>query len=201
MIALLAINDDAAQQKPPLHAVRSGTLSVLCAPAAEHEVTPEALWRHEELLEELMEERAILPVRYGTLVADDAAAARAVAERHDELAAGLERVRGAVELALRVESNGAEPDPEAGSGRDYLRAKTARMDTARRLYERLAALARDSEMQPGRELLRAAYLVDRDAVAGFVALVQQLQREHPELGLLCTGPWPPFSFAEGERES
>ena len=200
MIALLAITDDAAPPTPPLHAVRSGGLSVLCAPALEHDVTPEALWRHEELLEELMAERAILPVRYGTLVADDAAAERAVAERHEEFAAGLERVRGAVELALRVESTELESAGEAASGREYLRAKGARMETARRLHERLAELARESEMQPGRELLRAAYLVDRGAVAEFVARVGLLQREHPELGLLCTGPWPPFSFAEGARE-
>ena len=200
MIALLAITDDAAPPPPPVRAVRSGGLSALCAPAVEHEVTPDALWRHEELLEELMRERAILPVRYGTLVEDDDAAARAVAERRDEFAQGLERVRGAVELALRVEQR--EPEPPAAdvvSGRDYLRAKAARMRTARRLHERFAALARAGEVQPGRELLRAAYLVDRDAVAGFVALVERVGREHTELALLCTGPWPPYSFAEGER--
>jgi hypothetical protein len=133
-------------------------------------------------------------------VEDDAAAARAVAERRDEFARRLDRVRGAVELALRVEPREREPEPPAAtSGGDYLRAKAARMRTAGRLHERFAALARASDVQPGRELLRAAYLVDRDAVAGFVALVQLVGREHPELALLCTGPWPPYSFAEGER--
>jgi hypothetical protein len=191
---MIAITDDAAAPRPPLRAVRSGGLSALCAEAVEHEVTPEALWRHDALLEELMEERAILPVRYGTLVADDAAAERALAERRDELAAGLERVRGAVELALRVEER--RPGPAGATGRDYLRAKAARMETARSLHAQLAELARADDKQPGRELLRAAYLVDRDAVADFVARVQRLQREHPELALLCTGPWPPYSFAE-----
>jgi hypothetical protein len=52
-------------------------------------------------------------------------------------------------------------------------------------------------IQSGWELLRAAYLVDRDAVGGFTARVDALQREHPELAVLCTGPWPPYSFAEG----
>ena len=195
MIALLAITDDPSPPRPPLHAVRNGTLSALCAPAVEQEVTADALWRHDAVLEELMEQRAILPVRYGTLVADDEAAERAVAERHDEFVAGLERVRGAVELALRVELT--EPAGDPANGLEYLRLKVARMGTARLLHERLAALARASAQQPGRELLRAAYLVDREAVADFVALVERLQRDHPELGLLCTGPWPPYSFAEG----
>ena len=48
---------------------------------------------------------------------------------------------------------------------------------------------------PGPELLRAAYLVDRADVDGFVAVVRELQREHDSLSVLCTGPWPPYSFA------
>ena len=47
-----------------------------------------------------------------------------------------------------------------------------------------------------RDLLRAAYLVDRDGSAGFAAAVATHQRAHPHLRLLCTGPWPPYSFAE-----
>ena len=51
-------------------------------------------------------------------------------------------------------------------------------------------------MQPGPELLRAAYLVDREAVEGFVGLVRRLQAAHEDLRILCTGPWPPYSFAQ-----
>jgi hypothetical protein len=200
VIELLAITDDPTPPRAPLRAVRGGGLSVLCAPAEQRELTAEALWRHEALLEELMEERDLLPVRFGTLVADEQAAARALSERSEELAAGLDRVRGAVELALRVEPREREPLPAAPSGREYLRSKLARMESARRLHEPLAAVARDSDVQRGPELLRAAYLVDRDAVEEFVALVRRLQREHTELALLCTGPWPPYSFADGGRE-
>ena len=65
-------------------------------------------------------------MRFGTLVADEEAAARAVAEGSEELLAGLERVRGAVELALRV--NPTEEEPRGASrdrAHDYLRAKLA----------------------------------------------------------------------------
>jgi hypothetical protein len=58
-----------------------------------------------------------------------------------------------------------------------------------------------SVLQTRRELLRAAYLVDRGAVGEFVARVRQLQRAHEELALVCTGPWPPFSFAQGAPEA
>jgi hypothetical protein len=198
MIELLAITDDATPLEPPLVAVRSGGLSALCAPAEETTVTADTLWRREEVLEALMEDRDLLPVRFGTLVADEAAAARALADRRSELEAGLERVRGAVELSLRVHAPepADAPPPDAASGSEYMRAKATRTQAAARLHEPLAALARASALRPAPELLRAAYLVDREAVEPFVARVRELQDEHPALSLLCTGPWPPYSFAE-----
>jgi hypothetical protein len=196
VIELYAITDDPAPPQPPLLAVSCNGLTALCAPASEQlATTPDALWRREELVEALMADRDLLPVRFGTLVEDEEAAARAVADRHDELLASLDRVRGAVELALRVQDQ--EPSgPEGPSGRDYLQAKVGQLETARVVHEPLAELARDSVVASGPELLRAAYLVDREAVPDFVAAVKRLQDEHSRLALLCTGPWPPYSFAE-----
>jgi hypothetical protein len=63
----------------------------------------------------------------------------------------------------------------------------------------LAVLARAHVRRPPRppaEALRAAYLVERGAVRGFTRLVARLDERHPELRLLCTGPWPPYSFVQ-----
>jgi Gas vesicle synthesis protein GvpL/GvpF len=197
VIELYAITDDPSPPDPPLRAVRSDGLTVLCAPAERREMTAEVLWRHEEVVESLMHERDLLPMRFGTLVEDDEAAVRALDERREELKASLERVRGAVELAVRAEPARDRENPPAGpSGTEYMRAKAHRTEAARLLHEPLAFLARESITQPGPELLRAAYLVDRDAVEGFVGLVRRLQETHEDLRILCTGPWPPYSFAQ-----
>jgi hypothetical protein len=45
-------------------------------------------------------------------------------------------------------------------------------------------------------VLRAAYLIDRDAQRTFADRVADLQAANPELRLLCTGPWPPYSFVD-----
>lgn len=180
MIELLAITDDPAPLRPPLRLVPAGEVGVVVAPAAEEEADAEALWQRESLLEELMRERALLPVRYGTRVEDDAAVAAAVAPRAGELAAALERVRGAVEVSVRAVPAG-DPDPGA----------------AEAVHERLAAMAREHARHEGPELLRAAYLVENAEVDGFVAAVRALQHEHAGLSILCTGPWPPYSFTEG----
>jgi Gas vesicle synthesis protein GvpL/GvpF len=210
VIELYAITDNPG---PPLPDVASLTLvkvdglAAVCTPAEEAEVSAETLWRHEEVVEALMADRDLLPVRYGTRLEDEGAVARAVEERRDELAAALDRVRGAVELSVRVMAAAAAPPsapsaPPASSGAEYLRQR-ARADAshdraAGALHEPLAALSRESaEARPRPpELFRAAYLVERDAVASFAAEVARLQTAHPGLSILCTGPWPPYSFAE-----
>jgi hypothetical protein len=197
VIELYAITDDPAPPAPPLRAVQSDGLTALCAPAEQRELTAEVLWEHEAVVESLMEERDLLPMRFGTLVEDDEAAVRALEERREELRSSLDRVRGAVELAVRVEASAPnEPTPNGTTGAEYIRAKTHRTEAARLLHEPLAFLAREGVVQPGPEVLRAAYLVDREAVESFVGLVRRLQETHEGLQVLCTGPWPPYSFAQ-----
>jgi hypothetical protein len=198
VIELYAITDDPTPPDPPLRAVRCDGLTALCAPAEprQGEPTPDALWHHEEVVEALMEDRDLLPVRFGTLVSDEDAAARAVTERREELAASLDRVRGAVELAVRVHARRDDEAPVAATGIEYMQAKARREEEARLLHEPLDFVARRSVVLPGPELLRAAYLVDRDAVDSFVALVRRLEESHAHLDMVCTGPWPPYSFAE-----
>jgi hypothetical protein len=43
-------------------------------------------------------------------------------------------------------------------------------------------------------VLRNAYLVERRVVPRFRAVVERLQLAHPEVAILCTGPWPAYSF-------
>jgi hypothetical protein len=197
VIELLAVTDDAKPPPAPLHAVRRNGLSIVWTESrAVVEPTVDDLWRHSALLERLMEDRDMLPVRYGTVVRDEDDAARVLDDRRDELVAGLERVRGAVELAVRVRGDAGEP--EGDTGRDYLAARARPARAAAEINHALSALAREGIVQPSGDLLRVAYLVDRGDVDAFVALVRRLQDEHEELALVCTGPWPPFSFTDAE---
>jgi hypothetical protein len=207
VIELYAITDAGGPPLPtgsPLRVLPDGELAIVYGPAADGEVCAEALWRHEDVVESLMEQRELLPFRYGSRCEDETAAARVVAERRSELAAALEQVRGAVELALRVIApQSAAPTPAADDGAGYVAARTRAADDARAvadaIHEPLAALARDSRRRPGEgavEPLRAAYLVDRERVREVVDAVARLQARHPDLRLLCTGPWPPYSFAQ-----
>jgi hypothetical protein len=192
-------------ESTPLRRVAAGGLAAICGPGDGGEVTPEHLWRHEQVVESLMQDRDLLPVRYGTQVPDEAAAAQALTTRHQQLCDALEFVRGAVELAVRVlgttrRSAGRE---EPSSGRAYLRglvATAAAGDAATKaVHEPLARLARSHVLRPvprPGELLVGAYLVARGDVDRFAAEVAALERATPALTVTCTGPWPPYSFVE-----
>jgi gas vesicle protein GvpL/GvpF len=177
------------------------------------------LWRHERVTEALMADRGVLPVRFGTTVADEAALAAMLTDRAAEFRSLLELVRGRVEIGVRAlwtppadapADEGAAPPDEAeagGPGRAYLlgalRATHAGAHLADTLHASLAEHAvgarRRARATP-RLLLSGAYLVERDGVDAFLAAADDAARAHPGIELLCTGPWPPHSFATGAPE-
>jgi len=172
------------------------------------EATETSILRHARVVEELTRTGgAVLPARFGLAFPDEVGLRRAVHENAGNLRAGLNRVRGCVELGLRVLAPEAEAQPVAtGSGGDYLRARlretTARDRLAREVDDALAGLARDrvrSAPPSGEVLLTAAYLVPEGSVEEFRRALRKLEWSHPELDLVCTGPWPPYSFAGGPK--
>jgi Gas vesicle synthesis protein GvpL/GvpF len=194
----------------PLDGVREGDL---LAVVSRHDDQPgepalDALWVHERVVERIMAERAVLPMRFGTCLDDGDALRQVLAARGQEFLAALQRVRGRVEVSVRAmqppgEQDG-EPAPVATSGREYLEAKLRDGRDARSLHDPLASLAVEVDRRPSRapdELLRASYLVDTAALARFRGAVEHLQRTHPSVAILCTGPWPPYSFVAAPTPS
>lgn len=181
------------------------------------QVSEEDLWAHEKVVEELMDRASVLPMRFDGTVADEVALRRILGQRREEFEALLAAVRGAVELGVRaqlaeereeeevLEGVGPNVAGSVGPGTAYLlaRARNQRraVDLTTRLHEPLAALSRSSRrsgagLRPG--LFKAAYLVDRDRVDAFRARVDVLDSELGSGGIVCTGPWPPYSFSSEE---
>jgi hypothetical protein len=163
---------------------------------------PRTMWSHEAVVERLMRRAAVLPLRFGTMLGDEQALRAILAQRHDELIQGLERVRGRVELSLRVLRRADQPrPPEHDSGRAYLLARREEHRraerAAREVHEPLATLARDVRLRapaPPPALLLAAYLLDEPQVETFKARVVALAAGRDDLSIVGTGPWPPYSF-------
>jgi Gas vesicle synthesis protein GvpL/GvpF len=192
----------------PLRAVFEGSLAAIVSEHVGTELQPriERLRDYESTVRRLMERGAILPARFGSLLADEGAVHGLLRRRHRDLLARVRRVRGAVELALRANwraGGGMITDARPPSGTSYLRARLELRQNARRVaseLDPLTALARSSRrtLSPAPDLpVLDAYLVERDRVREFVAMVAELDEGLDEVELTCTGPWPPYSFAEG----
>ena len=115
----------------------------------------------------------------------------------------FERVRGCVEIGLRVFADDARPaTAEESTGREYMLGRLAELRGVERLaadlHESLAAGTRASScrlLASPQLLLSATYLLSRREVESFRIAVAGAEREYPELTFVCTGPWPPYSFA------
>lgn len=154
----------------------------------------DALWTHQRVIETIQRERAVVPVRFGTRHADSDRVRAALTERREPLLAALERVRGRVEVAVRV----IEPATGKTDGSAYL-ARRRKASTMHATLSGFAVAAGRGHERGDPELLRGAYLLERDGLQAFTTAVEALQREYPEASLVCTGPWPAYSFV-GELE-
>lgn len=182
--------------------------------------TADELWRHEEVVETLMATRTVLPVRFGTFLPSEHEINAVLSRAYAVLVQDIARVRGHVEIGMRFITNleprtyggapAARPFSSLGNrrGTAYLQGVLARqreardgrrdwLRTVREVHEALAAHARATTLNDARDDrpdIAAAFLVSHDRIGPFRQHVNQAAREHPELALFCTGPWPPYSF-------
>ena len=173
---------------------------------ADPEPTAAGMAAYEGIVRRLMDRGAILPARFGSVLADESEVRALLRRRRKDLLSRLRRVRGAVEIGLRAswrDGVRARPDAPSQSGTSYLRDRLELRQNARRVAGKLdplsaIALSARRRLVPRPDVpVLDAYLVDGGRVDEFVALVEQLDGALEDVELVCTGPWPPYSFAEG----
>lgn len=212
----------------PVRLLAFGEASPVVAVLSEFEgasaaVTRENLLAHNRVNAHVLARVTPLPFRFGTL-ADAARLSAYVAANGTTLAEAFARVRGCVEMGVKVRLGesakvGAEEsaadaevvdDEAAGVGRGtaFLLAKRREIlggETLKARAEEVAAhldacvggLARESDVRMSPEgpiVLRASHLVAREDAAEYRARARELGARLERLHLLASGPWPPYSF-------
>lgn len=169
-----------------------------------------ALRRHDAVVRRLARATdAVLPVRFGTVLAGRAALARALAGRGPTLRRALRLVRGREQMTLRVFGVVAPAPRREGTvpdGRPGTRYLAARLATAvhRRTVPELDAVRRGLaplvraervERHDAPPLVATVYhLVDRGRSAEYLArLDRAAPRAHP-VRVQASGPWPAYAF-------
>jgi Gas vesicle synthesis protein GvpL/GvpF len=155
---------------------------------------------------------AVLPARFGTVVADDAALTEALMQRRPQLARALGRVAGCEQMTLRVwgespaRSEPAAPEASGeGPGARYLadrlraQARAQSVPEVEPLRLRLAALIRAevAERHDRPPLLATVqHLIPRGIGARYLDEVDGARESLRPWRVSATGPWLPYAFAE-----
>lgn len=191
-----------------LHIVREGPIAVVAAdrpgpssPTAAH------LRRYDRTMQELAERfPAILPVRFGTRMAEDELRF-VLASRRRILARALAHVRKRAQMTVRVVRRQAarEPDHTAPplTGRDYLtnRARAAAAARAVPGFEpvrnAVARWVRDERVEQRAGVASVYHLIPRSSADAY-RRAAQTSAASSGLPAIVSGPWPPYAFAAFE---
>jgi hypothetical protein len=214
MIYLYAITDPlelpagaSGLQDAPLETLEVGRLCGVFSAHERLECAPQPLllWRHDQVVERLLESAAVLPLRFGTTLRDTDELRSILSREGPRFERLLARVRGCVELAVRI-GIPAGREPASTTGRGYLQAKLEaqreREDTAERVLGPLRKLAKATSRRASSRsgaALSESYLVGREVVGSFIAQVELIQSRHGDVPVSCTGPWGPYSFVDEVR--
>lgn len=201
-----------------LSAVVSVTDHLDLAPA------PQRLWQHERVVESLMSRHAVLPARFATVFENAEEVVHQLRIHQDQFEEELERVRGCVELGLRVlrmveppvvpqtSENDGIPRPDLlaseKNGRPFeiaCQAAALQRDALRRRDESLGEILNRSLVAHAVDhharvesktgtVLKASYLVELRRLPAMQDVVHRLRDTYKNLHFLCTGPWPPYHF-------
>ena len=163
-------------------------LGAVVAPAA-YEARPfdeREVHSHREVVESIFHRRAFLPAPIGTVFRSRDALVRWLELHAVTLSDGLGFVEG--RLAARVHVAG-----RLTAGVDPADLTTRSATIFRQLRQHAAASITLKPREPGRSA-SAAFLVERDRWTGFLEVVNEESRQHPDLTFDHTGPWPPYDF-------
>ena len=156
---------------------------------------------------------AILPVRFGTGVADLAEVTFVLRSRQDTLRRRLHAVRGRAQMTIRIVlgKSGSDPgdDPSLGSdpgdqstqGTQYLRRRAITAARAREIpgfgpiRAAVKRWVKEERVEKRAGVATVNHLIPRSSVGAYRSAVERAA-ERAGLRVIITGPFPPYAFAE-----
>ena len=192
------------------------------------EKTLQYLAQHQRVLEQVMRDSPVIPLKFGTYADDDGQILRIIRQGGREFAAALEEFGPKVEVDLsacwtdltsvlteiagdaaiaaakaQLADRPATMQQRAGVGRLVKKLLDERRDqVASRLEAALRAVCAKVIVNPAKDdttILNAAVLIGRTEQARLESVLDQLDHSHQgRLHIRCIGPLPAYSFAMAE---
>ena len=156
------------------------------APYVARTPTEQEVEAHRQVVESIFVKRAFLPAPIGIVFRSRDALARWLELHAVTLTDGLGFVEGRLGARVHLVRR-------TGDGRDAVDVAATSAEVFRQLRQHAAASITLKPREPQRAA-SAAFLVERDRWPGFVDLIAEEARQHPEFSFDQTGPWPPYDF-------
>jgi hypothetical protein len=157
------------------------------SPMKDYELTEDNTKRHEKVIRQVMEEHAVVPAEFGTIIKNETILRRLLKKAYDPTKECLKLVDNMVELGVKA----------------VLYENTVFADAKQRkecisdILESLKATAKQAvtgDLFSDRLILNASFLVNKEDVDAFSNEVARLQNKHSPLKFLYSGPWAPHNF-------
>ena len=157
------------------------------SPMKDYELTEDNTKRHEKVIRQVMEEHAVVPAEFGTIIKYETILRRLLKKAYDPTKECLKLVDNMVELGVKAVLN------ENTVFADAKQRKECISD----ILESLKATAKQAvtgDLFSDRLILNASFLVNKEDVDAFSNEVARLQNKHSPLKFLYSGPWAPHNF-------
>jgi hypothetical protein len=159
--------------------------------------TPANLVEYDRIIRRLSARNAaLLPARFNTLVDDEDEVRLILRSRQASFRAALARVRGRVQMSIRLESTAPAAGPgRPATGADYLRQRAAANQVVEfaPLRSVVDRWVRDVRVERKGNVVTIYHLIPRASVTAYR---RRLERAAAPGVLRVAGPFPPYAFAQ-----
>ena len=150
------------------------------------------------VLQDLLQQMAIIPFRFPTILTDETALSQFLTEHQEEYRQTLHRLRNCVQMEIQLKQTSPQPSATSPkSGAEYLRARQLQHQYIDRIVTRFreaaGTLVKQWRLRETAAGIRCFALVDRSDVQAFFRQMQGVSvptESEPRV----TGPWPASEF-------
>jgi hypothetical protein len=180
--------------------------------------------KHEAVIEKLMADFTILPVRFQTVINDRNSLLSIMQSFYQDFTDNLERLHNKLEFGIKVIwpaekmkekiiknlKSGRQEDfePEISQGRKFMTETFQKYKIDKEFRQvaekyiniidsclsRFAAEKKVRKLKTDKLLLDAVYLVEKLLVSNFKEEFERLKNDQPDFKYLFSGPWPAYNF-------
>lgn len=195
------------------------------------DVTRDNVFKHEEIVEKMMKNFTVLPLRFLTVFNTKKDVISMMEYYYDDFRQNLDRLKNKVEFGIKViwpgntikkrirdAFNKTAPSiltSADSAAQSFLKEKfenhkiekefeeeaTKCIAIVDEYFNQIIARKKLQKLQSENLLLNAAYLVEKEKQEEFKQAFEQLRRTSGELKFLFSGPWAPYNFIALTRES